>query len=30
MLDSYDYDSEDLRALYSCVMKSIKKIKNDN
>lgn len=27
MLDSYDYDSEDLKALYSCVMENIKEVK---
>ena len=27
MLDSYEYDSEDLEALYSCVMDNIKKMK---
>lgn len=27
MLDSYEYDTEDLKALYSCVIENLKKIK---
>lgn len=27
MLDSYEYDSEDLEVLYSCVIDNIKKVK---